>query len=153
MPPPFFSTSVGTSTSLVVTRSVGAPLCVLLGIGFGGSGGGSCCAPANPAVNNIVTNASAAMREKPRYMPDSTPDSRRRLNRLSSSKTLASPAPFLIFDLDGARGESHGPDHTRLRASRSIRPVHARKLSNSQREFHMNPNTSRALSVSAGLPE
>lgn len=39
------------------------------------------------------------------------------------------------------------------RASRSKVPVQNRKLSNSHFDSHINPNTSRAVSVSAGFPE
>jgi hypothetical protein len=42
---------------------------------------------------------------------------------------------------------------TRFRASRSMRPVQKRKLNSSHFWSHMNPNTSRAVSVSAGFPE
>ena len=41
----------------------------------------------------------------------------------------------------------------RLRTSRSIAPVHARKLSSSHRVDHTKANTSEADRVSARLPE
>ncbi len=70
MPPPCgFSTSVGTSTSFVVTRIVGDAT-LTPGIGFGGSIGGNCCACANAAnnkppettsfINRSIRNLSSA---------------------------------------------------------------------------------------------
>lgn len=43
--------------------------------------------------------------------------------------------------------------HARFRASRCIRPVHTRKLSNSPRVSHKNRMTLREVSVSARIPE
>ena len=67
-------------------------------------------------------------------------------------------APVQEFPSHAAHSQRVWPSartsiQARFRVSRSSRPVHARKLNNSQRESHTNPSTSRVLNVSAGLPE
>ena len=64
MPPPRFSTSVGTSTSLVVTRRVvvGGGLGCAPGIGSGGSTGGICCAPVPKAHASNAASANQVVR-------------------------------------------------------------------------------------------
>src|SRR5580658_1885859 len=78
-PPLFFSTSVGTSTSLVVTRIVVfasfAP-----GNGWGGSGGGNCCAAAGNETTKAISRQTDPTR-KNRFrsaMPESSPKKRAR---------------------------------------------------------------------------
>jgi len=74
MPPPAFSTSVGTSTSFAVTRRVGVPL-LALGKGCGGSTGGNCCALKVEEPRRNARNAGRKRRKEEDLMREKTPGS------------------------------------------------------------------------------
>ena len=75
IPPLPFSTSVGTRTSVAVTRKVVVSDCAL-GIGCGGSAGGNCC---EAAAGNHIASVQRARRGNSNLMPERTPRGKCRL--------------------------------------------------------------------------